>query len=127
LAGYNFKIVYHPGNLNGKQDALSRQPKYRLEKGDSSENSLQPISLVVKPKYFILEITLDGIGMWTVISGSKLQVVPPLKFNAGFMECVVTAAIEDQERQDVYNAAKDSNPSTKVEYLHGALYYKPRL
>jgi hypothetical protein len=24
LAGYDFKIVYHPGNLNGKPDALSR-------------------------------------------------------------------------------------------------------
>jgi hypothetical protein len=70
---------------------------------------------------------LEGIGMQTVISGSKLHAVPPIKFNVDLMEGVVTATTEDQEWQDAYNVAKDSNPSINVEYLHGALYYKGRL
>jgi hypothetical protein len=74
-----------------------------------------------------LEIRLEGIGMRTVISGSKLHTVPLIKFNADLMERVVTAATEDQEWQDAYNAIKDSNPSINIEYLHGALYYKRRL
>jgi hypothetical protein len=47
---------------------------------------------------------LEGIGLWTVISGSNLHAVPPIKFNADLMECVVTAATEDQEWQEAYNA-----------------------
>jgi hypothetical protein len=70
---------------------------------------------------------LESIGMRTVSSGSKLHTVPPIKFNTNLMECVVTAAIEDQEWQDAYNVAKDSNPSANVEYLHRACYYKGRL
>ena len=127
LAGYDFKIVYRPGNLNGKPDALSRRPEYRPEKGDSSENGLQPISLVLKPEHFVLEMTLEDIGVRTVIAGSKLHAVPPIKFNTELMERVVTAAADDQEWQEAYNAAKDGNPSANVEYLHGALYYKGRL
>jgi hypothetical protein len=72
----------------------------------------------LKPEHFISEITLEGIGMQTVISGSKLHTVPPIKFNADLMECIVTAATEDQEWQDAYNAAKDGNASANVEYLH---------
>jgi hypothetical protein len=40
LAIYDFKIVYHPGNLNGKPNTLSRQREYCLEKGDNNENGL---------------------------------------------------------------------------------------
>jgi hypothetical protein len=40
---------------------------------------------------------LEGIGMRTVISGSKLHAVPPIKFNADLMEHIVMAAMEDQE------------------------------
>jgi hypothetical protein len=97
LASYDFKFVYRPGDHIGKPDALSRPIEYCPEKGDSSENGLQPISLVLKPEHFISEITLEGIGMWSVISGSKLHVVLPIKFNADLMESVVTAATEDQE------------------------------
>jgi hypothetical protein len=43
LVSYDYKIVYCLGNLNDKPDALSRGPEYRPEKGDSSENALQPI------------------------------------------------------------------------------------
>jgi hypothetical protein len=65
--------------------------------------------------------------MQTLISGWKLHAVPPIKFNAELMECVVTAAIEDQEWKDAYNASKDGNPSTNIEYLHRVLYHKERL
>jgi hypothetical protein len=45
LASYNFNVVYHPGNLNGKPDALSRQPEYRPENKDSSENGFNKYHL----------------------------------------------------------------------------------
>jgi hypothetical protein len=106
---------------------LSRQPESHPEKGDSSENSFQLISLVLKPEHFILEITLEGIGMQTVISEPKLYAVSLIKFNADLIEYVVTAAIEDQKWQDTYNTAKNGNPRGNVEYLDGAFYYKERL
>jgi hypothetical protein len=118
LGGYYFKIVYPPRNLIGKLDVLFKGLEYCSYKGDHSENGLQPISLVLKPEHFISEIMLDGIGMRTVISGSKLHAVPPIKFNADLIECIITAAREDQELQYVYKAAKDSTASTNVEYLH---------
>jgi hypothetical protein len=62
-----------------------------------------------------------------MISGSKLHAVPLITFNVDLMRCVVMAAMEDQEWNDAYNTAKDSNPSANVEYLHWALYYKGRL
>jgi hypothetical protein len=51
----------------------------------------------LKPEYFVSEIMLEGIAMWSVISGSKLYAVPPIKFNADLMEHVVMAATDDQE------------------------------
>jgi hypothetical protein len=65
--------------------------------------------------------------MQTVISGSKLHLGPPIKFNVAMIELVIMAAMEDQEWQDPYNAIKDGNPSTNIDYLHRALYYKGRL
>jgi hypothetical protein len=62
--------------------------------------------------------------MQTVISGSKLHIVTLIKFNVDLMECVVTAATEDQEWQDAYNAVKNSNPSVNIEYFHRAFSYK---
>jgi hypothetical protein len=81
----------------------------------------------LKPEHFVSEQLLEGIGMQTVISGSKLHAVPPINFNVDLIERVVTAATEDQEWQDTYNVAKNGNPSAKVEYLHRAHYYKGRL
>jgi hypothetical protein len=49
---------------------------------------------------------LEGIGMWLVISGSKLLAVPPIKFNADLMECVVMAATDNQEWQEAYNTER---------------------
>jgi hypothetical protein len=62
---------------------------------NNSENGLQLILVVLKPEYFILEIMLEGIGMQTMISGSKLDGVPPIKFNADLIERVVTATTEN--------------------------------
>jgi hypothetical protein len=70
---------------------------------------------------------LEGNGMQTVISGSKLHTVPQIKFNTDLMERVVIVAMEDQEWEDAYNTTKDGNPSTNVEYLYEACYYKERL
>jgi hypothetical protein len=62
--------------------------------------------------------------MWTIISGSKLHAVSPIKFNADLMERVVMAAMEDQEWHEAYHAVMDSNPSGNVKYLYGALHYQ---
>jgi len=35
-AGYDIKIFYHPGHVNGKPDALSRHLEYCLKKGGGS-------------------------------------------------------------------------------------------
>jgi hypothetical protein len=93
----------------------------------SSENCLQPRSLILKQEHFVLEIMLQGIGMRIVISGSKLHAVPPIKFNTDLIEHVVTAAMQNQEEQDAYNAIKNGNPSVNIACLHRALYYKGRL
>jgi hypothetical protein len=76
--------------------------EYRPEKGDRGENGFQPISLVLKPEHFISEIMVQGIGMRTVISGSKLHAGSLIKFNADLIERVVMAATEDQEWQEAY-------------------------
>jgi hypothetical protein len=68
------------------------------------------------PEHFVLEIMLEGIGMWTVISGLKLHAVSPIKFNTHLIEGVVMASIEDQEWEEVYNVATYSNPCANVEY-----------
>jgi hypothetical protein len=94
---------------------------------DRGEIGLQLISLVLKLEHFISEIMLDGIGIQTVISESKLHGVLPNKFNADVIEHVVTAATEYQESQEAYNAVADGNPSTNIESLYGALYFKGRL
>jgi hypothetical protein len=70
---------------------------YHREMRDNSHNGHQQISHVLKPAHFISEITLEGIGMWTVISESKFHAVSSIKFNADLMECVVMAVTEDQE------------------------------
>jgi hypothetical protein len=81
----------------------------------------------LKAEHFVSEIILEGIRMPTLISGSKLHPVSPIKFNADFIEGVVTAATEDHEWQEAYNAGRSCNPSANVEYLYGALYYKRTL
>jgi hypothetical protein len=93
---------------------------------NSSENGFQLISLVLKPDHFVLEIILEGIGMQTVILGSKHHAVPLIKLNVDLMERIVMAVIEDQDWQSVNNAAKDGNPRANIDYLDGALYYKGR-
>jgi hypothetical protein len=65
--------------------------------------------------------------MRTVISGSKLHILPPITFNADLIDHVITAATEDQEWQAAYNAARDSNLTANIEYLYRALYYRGRL
>jgi hypothetical protein len=126
LAGHHCTRVYRPGNPNGKPGALSSQLEYCPENGDSSKNSLQLILLILNLGFFISEMTLEDIRIWTLISGSKLHSVPPIKFNADLIEGVVMAAMNDQEWQESYNAAKDINPSPNVEDLHGAHYYQGR-
>jgi hypothetical protein len=101
--------------------------EYGLKKGDRGENGLQPISLVLKPEHLVSEITLEGIGMWTVISGSKMHTVPPIKFNGNLIERVAMATMEDQKWQKFYNTARDTNPNTNLDYFYGALSYKGRL
>jgi hypothetical protein len=118
LARYDFKIVYHTGNLNGKPDAVFRRLEYRSETGNRGENGLQSILLVLKPEHFVSEIMLKGIGMQTVTSGSKPHAVYLIKFNADLMDCVVPAATDEQEWQDAYNGARDDNPSVNVQYLY---------
>jgi hypothetical protein len=80
----------------------------------------------LKPEDFILEIMLEHIGICTVISRSKLQAIPPIKFNSDMMEWVVMAAMNDQECHEAYNVAREGNPSAHIEYLYGALYYTGR-
>jgi hypothetical protein len=127
LVVYNFKIPYHPGNLNQKPAALSRQPEYYPKSGHRSKNHLQPISLLLKPEYFVTEMILDGIELWKVILGSDYHAVPPIKFNPDLIECVVRATMDDQEWKEAYNAGKNSNPSVHIDYLYRALDYNRRL
>jgi hypothetical protein len=68
LDRYDIKTVYHPGDRNGKPDALSGRPEYCPEKEDRGENGHQPISLILKPANLISQRILEDIGVRTVIS-----------------------------------------------------------
>ena len=48
LAQYDFKIVFSPGKLNGKADALTRQSKDLPEEGDSHSRPTQALTPIEK-------------------------------------------------------------------------------
>jgi len=51
LAGYDFKILYHPGSANGRPNALSKRSEYhwRSRAGRIEENDNRPIHQVLRP------------------------------------------------------------------------------
>lgn len=51
LAGYDFTIIYRPGEKNGKADAMSRRHDYRPQRGEC--DSIKPLSLL-KPNQLLL-------------------------------------------------------------------------
>jgi hypothetical protein len=91
---------------------------------NSSENSLEPIYLILKPEFFVSDMMLECIGIRTVISGLKLHLVPPIKFKVDVIESIVMAATDDQEWKENYNAVKNGNPRADVEYWHGTFITK---
>jgi hypothetical protein len=122
LAGYEFTIVYYPGNLNDKPDMLARRPERCCDRVYSSENSLQPIALGLKPEYFVSEMMLENFRVRTGISGSKRHSVPPIQFDTNLLKHVVLAAADHPASQEAYNGAKNGNPCLNVKYFYGGLY-----
>ena len=43
LAGYDFRIYFRPGKLNGKADYLSRRPEHRLEEEGNDKREPETI------------------------------------------------------------------------------------
>ena len=67
LANYNFQIVYKPGKLGGKPDALSRRPESRPEEGATHREQS-----ILKPDHF--QISLVQIGHNQEDEGSESDI-----------------------------------------------------
>jgi hypothetical protein len=71
LAGYDFKIFYHPGSANGRPDALSRHSEYcPNRRGGSSieENENHPIHQVLRPDQLI---SVERDYVWTATARAR--------------------------------------------------------
>ena len=67
LSPFDFKIIYRKGEQNGKADALSRRPEYRLGEGGSATH--QPILNLFKPG----QLQLNSTSTDPVISTATMK------------------------------------------------------
>ena len=117
LAGYEFEIVYRPGQRNGKADALSRRHDFRPEKG---ENDLRNIKSVIRPDQFIL-----GTSSLTSVSAQSFRdrIIECLQTDDFFLS--VSKYLDDQtlERPPEVNARLNSlSVKNNVLLRDGKLY-----
>ena len=124
LAGYDFKIFFHPGRQNGKADYLSRRPEYRLEKGGDRKSAT-----ILKQ---------DNIGEQYIVPlvyKDRICAIPPIQWRKYFLEEVRDAARRNPQYQSglhSLSANPDSSDYIKPsEHLtlesNDILHYRGRL
>ena len=88
FAGYDFRIVFHPGQQNVKADYLSRHPEHWLEKGGDRKPET-----ILKPE----NITPYDEHTTNLVSGARIYSIPPIQWNEEFLEEVRKAASLDEQ------------------------------
>ncbi|KAH0607133.1 uncharacterized protein H6S33_003121 [Morchella sextelata] len=113
LAGYNFKVVYRPGEKNGKTDVLSRRWDHRLGEGGET---LQP-----EPQIFFRPGQL-------VLDPAKLAAVRVNQLQNTFLERLYTAAKEDSFWQELHRSLVERKPNLdqNLSVKNGLIFYKNR-
>jgi hypothetical protein len=135
LAGYDFKIFYHPGSANGKPDALSRRSEYHPKRGGGSgeENENQPIHQVLRPDqltsgegdYFwtsparakgspIMVSSLQSRAKPTILSSQTMKVIPVVKFDKHMYQDVILSGQEDKDWLKAYDRALEGKADADV-------------
>ncbi|KAJ2984544.1 hypothetical protein NUW58_g6005 [Xylaria curta] len=121
LSSYWFVIHYRPGRQNEKADIMSRQPKYRPEKGGSED---QPITSVLQEKHFSHSTGPRFSSSTTAVLATSARIcslsVP--QWTPDFINRLKEAAKSDPEYQ-----AQLARPFKDVEQQQGLLYRKGRL
>jgi len=78
LTGIDFKVYYRPGTQNGKPDALSRRPEYRVQKGGVEK---QPITTILQEKHRVNAVSIREY--WScivyVIGALRIASIPTRK------------------------------------------------
>ena len=86
IAGYDFKIFFHPGRQNGKADYLSRRPEYRLEKGGDKN-----------PETILKQDNIGEQYIIPLVHKDRICAIPPIQWRKDFLEDVRDAARQDQQ------------------------------
>ncbi|KAH8152984.1 uncharacterized protein LAJ45_03211 [Morchella importuna] len=113
LAGYNLKVVYRPGERNGKPDVLSRRWDHRPEEGSET---LRP-----EPQMFFRpgQLVLDPVKL-TAVRVNQLQNT--------FLERLSAAAKEDGIWQELHRSLveRKRNLDQNLSVKDGLIVYKNR-
>ncbi|HLO99762.1 MAG TPA: reverse transcriptase domain-containing protein [Fimbriimonas sp.] len=116
LAQYNFKIVFIPGEKNGKADALTRRSGDRPEEGDGRA---RPVQAVLSPEQF-QEMSLSAASMGFDDAIRKAQATDPLAKE------LVSALQEGSLKHSTIPLAECTyNSDEKLLYVYSLLYVPP--
>jgi len=148
LAGYDFKIFYHPGSAYGKPDALCRRSEYRPKKGGGSieENENQPIHQVLRPDQLM---SVEGDYVWSsaarpegstviisslqsgsepiILSSQILKAIPVVKFDKHMYQDVILSGQDDEDWLKAYDRLLEGKADADVILEDEVLWYKGRL
>jgi len=148
LAGYNFKIFYHPGSANGKPDALSSHSEYRPKNGGGSieENENQPIHQVLRPDQLM---SVEGDYVWTsaarardppimvlslqsqvepiILSSQTLKAIPVVRFDKHMYQDMILSGQDDEDWLKAYDRVLEGKADADVTLEDEVLWYKGRI
>jgi hypothetical protein len=96
LSQFDFKIIYRPGNQNGKADALSRRTDPALEEGSGREVSF------FKPGQLVLQSGEREVLTTEIVAAIRAQEQP---LSASWVKELKEAALEDPEYQRRFKKA----------------------
>ncbi|KAH0604554.1 uncharacterized protein H6S33_006931 [Morchella sextelata] len=113
LVGYNFKVVYRPGEKNSKTNVLSRRWDHRLGEGGET--------LQLEPKIFFRPGQLG-------LDPAKLAAVRVNQLQNTFLERLYTAAKEDSFWQELHRSLVEREPNLdqNLSVKNSLIFYKNR-
>ena len=136
LAGYDFRIYFRPGKLNGKADYLSRRPEHRLkEEGNDKrepETILKAANFATAAAAISLttplpEISSAGEGLRYIGSSARICSIPMTQWSETFLDEVRAEAANDPQYQQGLRAVSEMKHNTIASIVDGLLYHKLRL